>query len=235
MSPDPPLSPSVRVPAARAPGTRASRRLRGPTRSPRPTPGRRPPRRKSSPPAPPTQVAISATPGSATASNQTNIKLSLQLEDSLGNPTTSVGTTTLTLSTASSKGFFATASGASGTLGGTGTVTFAPGAGTATEWYGDETSSSSRTISATQRLESMGEYHRLDHRGQRNQVGVHERPHHGNRVRQRQPRSLHGAAGGPVRQWRQCPERRRVGGPERDLSNFRPASRRRRTPAGARP
>ena len=93
-------------------------------------------------------VVITPAPGSAGASATTNIALGLQLVDQFGNNTTSVGTTTLTLSSASAKGFFATTNGASGTLGATANVTFGPGVGTATEYYGDEKASASTLITA---------------------------------------------------------------------------------------
>ena len=57
-----------------------------------------------------------------------------------------MGTTTLTLSSASAKGFFATTNGAGGTLGATANVTFANGVGNVTEYYGDETASASTLI-----------------------------------------------------------------------------------------
>jgi len=91
---------------------------------------------------------ITPSPSSATASSTTNIKLSFQLVDLYGNATTSVGTTTLTLSTTSSKGFFATSNGSTGTLSGTFNVAFANGVGTAIEYYGDETAPASPTITA---------------------------------------------------------------------------------------
>ena len=103
-----------------------------------------------------TQVVITPTPGSVGASATTNIALGLQLEDQFGNNTTSVGTTTLTLSSASAKGFFATTNGASGTLGATANVTFGPGVGTATEYYGDEKASASTLITAKNGVATWG-------------------------------------------------------------------------------
>ena len=86
----------------------------------------------------PAQVAITPSPTTPTVSSLTNTTLSLQLEDSGGNFTNSSGTTTLTLSAPS--GFFATSPNSSGTP--TLTVTFASGVGTATAYFGDETSGS---------------------------------------------------------------------------------------------
>ena len=103
-----------------------------------------------------TQVVITPTPGSVGASATTNVKLGLQLVDQYGNNTTSVGTTTLTLSSASAKGFFATTNGASGTLGATANVTFGPGVGTATEYYGDEKASASTLITAKNGVATWG-------------------------------------------------------------------------------
>ena len=94
------------------------------------------------------QVVITPSPTSVQASATTNVTLSLQLEDQYGNPTTSTGTTTLTLSTSSTKGFFSSTLGGSGALGGTITVPFANGVGTATTYYGDE-KAASPTITAT--------------------------------------------------------------------------------------
>ena len=90
---------------------------------------------------PPTHVVITPTPNTAGVSTTTNIKLGLQLEDQYNNPTTNPNTTslTLTLSTSSTKGFFATTNGHTGTLGGTLNVTFAHNVGTGTAYYGDET------------------------------------------------------------------------------------------------
>ena len=83
-------------------------------------------------------MIITPSPLSATASGMTNVTLGLQLQDQLGNNTTSSGTTTLTLSSPSATDFFTATSGASGTLGNTINATFANGVGTATVYYGDE-------------------------------------------------------------------------------------------------
>ena len=85
-----------------------------------------------------TKVSVTPSPSSNTASATTNIRLPLQLQDQFGNNTTSTGTTTLMLSASSAKGFFNASSGGSGTVGATASVSFANGAGTATEWYGDQ-------------------------------------------------------------------------------------------------
>ena len=70
----------------------------------------------------------------------TNVTLGYQLDDQFGNATTQHRRRRRsTLSTSSTKGFFAATLGGDGTLGGTATVTFANGVGTATEYYGDET------------------------------------------------------------------------------------------------
>ena len=87
---------------------------------------------------PTSNVSITPSPSTASTSATTNIKLSLQLTDQYGNGTISSGTTNLVVSTSSTKGFFNAATGGAGALGGTATVSFANGAGTATEWYGDE-------------------------------------------------------------------------------------------------
>ena len=86
-----------------------------------------------------TQVAIAATPTSIATSNRTSAKLGFQLEDAYGNPTTAgSGGVTLSVSSNSTKEFFSTASGGTGTLNTPVNVTFASGVGTATEYYGDE-------------------------------------------------------------------------------------------------
>jgi len=84
------------------------------------------------------KVVITPTPSTAAASGTTNVKVGLQLVDQYGNATTSSGTTHLVLSTSSSGGFFSTANGGTGTLGGTMTASFTNGVGMATEYYGDE-------------------------------------------------------------------------------------------------
>jgi hypothetical protein len=84
-------------------------------------------------------VDITPSPSSPAVSSLTNTALSFQLEDKWGNPATSTGTTTLTLSD-SGNGFFATSNGATGTP--TLNITFASGAGTATAYFGNTTSGS---------------------------------------------------------------------------------------------
>ena len=86
----------------------------------------------------PTHVVITPTPTSTGVSTTTSVKLALQLQDQFNNNTTSTGTTALTLSSSSAKGFFATTTGHTGTLGATATVNITNGNGTATEYYGDE-------------------------------------------------------------------------------------------------
>jgi hypothetical protein len=86
-----------------------------------------------------TQVAISTSPSTPVVSALTDTALSFQLEDQYGNTATSVGTTTLAL-TDSGNGFFASASGVAGAS--TLNVTFANGSGTATAYFGDQTSGS---------------------------------------------------------------------------------------------
>ncbi len=93
-----------------------------------------------------TSVSIKPTPSAATTSSTTNIALALQLEDQFGNNTTSSGATMLTLSTASSAGFFSATSGDVGTA--TATVSFGNGVGIVTEYYGDEDASASTSITA---------------------------------------------------------------------------------------
>jgi hypothetical protein len=90
------------------------------------------------------QVAITSSTTSPTVSSLTSTTLTFQLEDAFGNPSTSTGTTTLTLSD-SNNGFFASSNGAAGAS--TLSVTFAPGAGTATAYYGN-TISGADTITA---------------------------------------------------------------------------------------
>ncbi|HEY3841954.1 MAG TPA: hypothetical protein VGL48_01775 [Acidimicrobiales bacterium] len=101
------------------------------------------------------KVAITPAPTSVTASSTTNVTLSLQLQDQFGNSATSSGTTSLTLSSPSSKDFFNNTSGATGTLGGTISVTFANGVGTGTTYYGDETAETP-TITAKNGSSSWG-------------------------------------------------------------------------------
>ena len=87
----------------------------------------------------PTQVVITPNPSSAAVSSVTNTSLTFQLEDQFGDPATSSGTTTLVLSD-SGNGFFATSNGTSGTS--TLNITFANLTGTATAYFGNETSGS---------------------------------------------------------------------------------------------
>jgi type II secretory pathway pseudopilin PulG len=90
------------------------------------------------------QLGFSFNPSSATASSTTNVTVTLLVEDQFGNATTnSTGNSqTVTVSSSSAGGFFATSSGASGTLGGTINVTIANGASSASTFYGDETAGS---------------------------------------------------------------------------------------------
>jgi hypothetical protein len=85
------------------------------------------------------QVAITSSSPSPAVSSLTNTTLTFQLEDQLGNPVTSVGTTTLSLSDAGN-GFFAASNGVTGTP--TLTVSFVGGTGSATAYFGNETSGS---------------------------------------------------------------------------------------------
>ena len=104
---------------------------------------------------PAAQAVITPTPSSASASGTTNISLGFQLQDSYGNNTTSSGTTSLTVSTSSAKGFFSTSNGGTGTPGAAVTVSFNNGVGTATEYYGDETAATP-TITAKNGSTSWG-------------------------------------------------------------------------------
>ncbi len=99
---------------------------------------------------------ITPTPTSAGASGTTNVNLGLQLEDSVRQHTTAGPGTTLTLSTSSAKGFFASTMGGTGTLNAPVNLTFANGLGTATEYYGDEAASASTTITAKNGTNSWG-------------------------------------------------------------------------------
>jgi hypothetical protein len=83
------------------------------------------------------QVLITPATTSPAVSSSTNTALTFQLEDQLGNPVASSGTTTLVLSDTGS-GFFAPSNGSAGTS--TLNVTFADGAGTATAYFGNKTS-----------------------------------------------------------------------------------------------
>ena len=104
----------------------------------------------------PAKVAITPSPNSAAASSTTNMTLALQLQDQYGNNVTSSGTTTLSLSSNSSKEFFSTSLGGTGTLNAPINVTFANGVGTATTYYGDESASTSTAISAANGSSSWG-------------------------------------------------------------------------------
>jgi hypothetical protein len=103
-------------------------------------------------PATPTQVVIRASSSTPSANSTTNDQLSFQLEDARGNPTTSSGTTTLTLGD-SGNGFFASSNNASGS--GSASVSFTNGVGTATEYFGNETAGSD-TITAKNGASSWG-------------------------------------------------------------------------------
>jgi trimeric autotransporter adhesin len=98
----------------------------------------------------PTKALITPSTSSTTASNKTTVTLNIQLQDGNSNSATSPAgtTTTLNLTTPSAQDFFATATNTSGTLGGSINATFAPGAGTATVYYGDE-KAETQTITAT--------------------------------------------------------------------------------------
>ena len=103
-----------------------------------------------------TGVTITPTPTSMAASTTTSIKLGFQLVDQYGNTTTAgTGGITLSVSSTSTKEFFSTASGGTGTLNTPVNVTFASGVGTATEYYGDE-AAGTWTVNALERLEQLG-------------------------------------------------------------------------------
>ncbi len=92
-------------------------------------------------PGPAAEVAITSTstPNPPTASSTANVTLTLQLEDAWGNHTTSASATQFSLTSTSTKGFFAGALGNSGTLGAAGAVTIpANNTGIGTGYYGDE-------------------------------------------------------------------------------------------------
>ena len=91
----------------------------------------------------PTHVVVTPTPTSTAASTTTSIALGFQLQDAFNNPTTAgTGGITLSVSSNSSKEFFSTSSGGTGTLNTPVNVTFASGVGTATECFGDEAAGS---------------------------------------------------------------------------------------------
>jgi len=91
-------------------------------------------------PGPAAAVAITSTstPNPPTASSTTNVALTLQLTDAWGNDTTSTSATQFSLTSTSTKGFFAGSLGVTGTLGAAGAVTIPANTGTGTLYYGDE-------------------------------------------------------------------------------------------------
>jgi type II secretory pathway pseudopilin PulG len=96
-----------------------------------------------------TGVTITPSPTTTTVSNLTNVTLTLQLVDSYGNPTTASTATSVTLTSSSTKDFYYTALGHSGTLNAGTTVSIpANGTGSVLAYYGDE-SSGTPTITAT--------------------------------------------------------------------------------------
>ena len=84
---------------------------------------------------PPTQVKVTLASTSPTANATTNDAVTLQLESSSGAPTTSTGTTTLTLSDANG-GFFSSANNSTGSS--TLSVSFTNGVGTQTVYFANE-------------------------------------------------------------------------------------------------
>jgi type II secretory pathway pseudopilin PulG len=88
---------------------------------------------------PDTGVVIVASPTTVPVSSVTNVQLTFQAVDTWGNATVSSGTTTLTVSSTSTKGFFNVANGAAGPLGVVATVVIPAGAPSASYYYGDET------------------------------------------------------------------------------------------------
>ena len=104
----------------------------------------------------PTQVNITPTPTSTAASTTTSIKLAFQLVDQYGNNTSAgSGGISLSVSSTSTKDFFSSASGGTGTLNTPVNVTFANGVGTATEYYGDE-AAGTWTVNALNGLSNWG-------------------------------------------------------------------------------
>ncbi|MGH3732167.1 MAG: beta strand repeat-containing protein [Acidimicrobiales bacterium] len=88
---------------------------------------------------PASQVAVTPSTTTPGVSSVTNTSLSFQLEDQFGNAVTSSGTTTLVMSS-SGNGFFANTNATTGTP--TLNITFAGGVGSATAYFGDQTSGS---------------------------------------------------------------------------------------------
>ncbi|MGH3733080.1 MAG: beta strand repeat-containing protein, partial [Acidimicrobiales bacterium] len=91
-------------------------------------------------PGPAAQVAISAssTPTPPPASASANVTLTLQLEDAWGNDTTSTSATQFSMTSSSSRGFFAGVLVGAGTLGASGSATIPANTGSTTVFYGDE-------------------------------------------------------------------------------------------------
>ena len=102
----------------------------------------------------PAQVFITPNPDPSSASSVTGTALGVQLVDQYGNKTTAgTGGISLTLSTSSSKGVFSATNNATGSA--TATISFASGAGTATEYYGDQ-AAGSPTITAKKLTATWG-------------------------------------------------------------------------------
>ena len=100
------------------------------------------------------QVTITPNPDPSSASSVTSTALGFQLVDLYGNNTTaSTGGISLTLSTSSTKGVFSASNNATGSA--TATISFASGAGTATEYYGDQ-AAGSPTITAKKLTATWG-------------------------------------------------------------------------------
>jgi type II secretory pathway pseudopilin PulG len=87
-------------------------------------------------------VSVAASPTAVSVDNVTNVQLTFQVVDNWGNDTVSNGTTSLTVSSNSTGGFFNTAPLSSGTLGVATTVMIPSGSTSATAYYGDETAGS---------------------------------------------------------------------------------------------
>ena len=102
------------------------------------------------------QVLITPSPTTASASATTNVALSIQLVDQYGNATTSASSTTLSMGSSSTKDFFTSSSGTSGTLNTAFTATIpANGTGSVTIYYGDETAATP-TITAMNGASTWG-------------------------------------------------------------------------------
>jgi type II secretory pathway pseudopilin PulG len=84
-------------------------------------------------------VLITVSPASVGVDNVTNAALTLQIVDAWGNDTVSTGTTSLTVSSSSTGGFFSNTEGNTGPLGVSTTVNIAAGSSSGTVYYGDET------------------------------------------------------------------------------------------------